>query len=83
MCKVRVDVHDSQTGFIVFQDLSTKEAHDLKGVYGTEDVLTGKNQELEKLLKKCVGVKAVSYVLQHLDQRNMTIEVSMADDTPS
>jgi hypothetical protein len=84
MCRIRVDIHDSETGFIVFRDMENSEqAQSLKGSYTGEEVLGGENEDLSELLKECMTVKGVSHVLQHLDQGNVTVTVTVTDDPPS
>lgn len=78
MHRVRVNIFDRETGFIAFHECSNREeAISLSGIYSAEDVLSGDNEWLRDLVKNCLQIKALEHVLPHLDQENVTIEVTL------
>jgi len=72
-------MHDNETGVIVFADApSTVQVENLTGTYTTQDLMDTKDPDLVKLLREFYGSDKVSTVLKQLDQRNVTVTVTVA-----
>lgn len=72
-------MEDSNDGVTIFAETSsTEEARSLEGTYTAKEIADTKDPGLVELLKKFFESSEASAVLKRLDQRNVTVTVTVA-----